>query len=227
MVYRYPGYKKRSIRVSKRRPKSRKTSWGGMAFNALSGYALRSLKKKLGLNTESKIAGTNGTTTATTTLVARIAMPTIIAGTSNVGQRVGSSIRITAVKTRIAAIMPSTATTSNLVRIIQVRDRQNGNPTVADILETPTEFCSPLNNNFVAAGLQLLKDVVLPCTLRDPLFLEWTHSALNDQCVYPDGDTAGAPSSLIEGSIVTHWMVADGTSIPIFSSRSEFYYVDN
>lgn len=218
--------------AAKRRPKRRaaRSSFSGSLVSAIKGYALTKLKQKLGLNTESKFVDVAGTTTATATLTSRIAAPTIAQGLT-VGTRTGASLRVTKVETRISIVAALAATLPTNVRIIQARNTRTGQSVPADILETSTDFSSPINNECAANGIQILKDVVVPigtATGGDGCaYLQWTHSALSDHMLWPDADTTGTPAACIKGCITTLWMLDNVTTAPVFTAKSRYWFVDN
>jgi len=196
----------------------------------LQGAAVGYLKRRLGLNTEEKFLDVSGTTTATSTLVSRIAMPVIPQDNTDNG-RSGSSIRVTRVHTRIAISPVLTSTTPSFVRIIQARNLNAGNPSAADILEVTTEMTSPVNKNAAAKGIQILKDEVVPIGAFNGgmgAYVEWVHSGASDHMVYTTSDTTGVAGNVVKGAINTFWMLdANFTVAPVFASTSRFFYVDN
>jgi len=225
-------YKRRSSYRAKRTKRARKprSSLASQAISAISGYALKRLKQKLGLNTETNFIDVAGTTTSSTSLAQRINFATIPQG-DGVGNRHGCSIRISKVETRIHIAAPAASTVATTVRIIQVRNTRASNALPVDILESITDITSPLNNTYRDMGIQLLKDttVVLGVagSAEGAVYLHWTHTGLDDQVVYPDTDTAGAPGSVLKGVITTYWYADNSTNAPLFTSKCRYWYVDN
>lgn len=226
MAYRRKYAPKRRA-APRRRPR---TTTGSSFLNALKGYALLKLKQKLGLNPESKYVDVAGTTTATGTLQSRIAAPTIAQGLTNT-TRTGATVRISKVETRISIVAAAAATSPTTIRIIQVRNKRAAQVPVADILQTTTDISSPLQSDYVANGVQILKDMVVclgTATGGDGCqWVEWTHTGLADHVVWPDADTAGTPGAAEQGCISTYWMVDNVSTAPIFTAKSRYWYVDN
>lgn len=218
--------------AAKRRPKRRAPqSFGTLAVNALKGYALTALKRRLGLNTEEKFVDVNSTTTATSTLAQRIAFPTIPQGLDD-NSRVGNGFRITRVHTCIHITAASAQALPTVVRIIQVRNKATGEPIVGRILETTTRSTSPYNSEMAKLNIEVLFDRSVTITPKSgggsSAVVEWTHSRANDQVVYPTDDTTGLPSNLTSGCISTWWMLDLNFDVsPVFQATSRYYYVDN
>lgn len=227
---------RRSTYRPKRTPRRKRAAGssgtlGSTVLKALKGYALTALKRKLGLNTETKYSDSVGTTTATGTLVSRIPSPTIAQGLT-VNTRQGTNIRIVKVEQRINIQAAVAATLGCNVRIITVRQRLNdGTITVADVLQTSTDFSSPIHNLFHEHGLTLLQDetVRLGTATADNscITLERTFKLPNGQMTWTDADTTGVPSNLVRGAIQTFWMVDNVTTAPYFTATNRFWYVDN
>jgi len=225
-------YVKKRKYATKRKPyrKSTKRASPNTIQDLLHGAALGFLKRKLGLNTEEKFLDVNGTTTATSTLVARIATPVIPQDATDNG-RTGSSIRITRVQTRISISPVLTSTTPSFVRIIQVRNLNSGSVAAASILEVTTEMTSPINKNASALGVQILKDIVVPIGAfngGNGAYVEWEHSGVGDHLIFTTSDTTGVAANQVKGAITTFWMLdTNFTVAPVFASTSRFFYVDN
>lgn len=220
--------------VGKRRPSARSrprtTNYGASFLNTLKGYALLKLKQKLGLNPESKFVDVAGTTTATGSLVLRIASPTIAQG-DGVGSRSGASLRISKVETRIGITAVAAATAGCNVRIIQVRHLKDGTPSTSAILEDPNDFASPISNHVTEQGVVILRDEVVSLGTAaggpSAVSTQWTHTGLADHMTWPDSDTTGLPSALTKGMIATYWMVDNLTTAPYFIAKSRYWFVDN
>jgi len=224
-----PVYKKKKY-AAKRKPKrsARRTPTTTIA-SLLQGAALGYLKRRLGLNTEQKYVDTSGTTTATATLVNRIASPTIAQGLT-VNTRQGASIRVTRTDVRIS-ITPVATGLSSCIRVICVRYTDDASPGAADILQTTTEMTSPLHNNFHEKGLQLLHDQVYPVgTTTSPggTAIEFSCSRANDHMVWTNTDTTGVQANLVSGGITVWWMMdSNFTTAPIIASTMRTWFVDN
>lgn len=220
--------------VSKRRPARRRSTRSGNSgtsfVSLLKGYALLKLKQKLGLNPESKYVDVAGTTTSTGTLQSRIAAPTIAQGLTN-QTRTGATVRISKVETRISIVAATAATSPTTIRIIQVRNKRAASAQPADILQTTTDISSPLQSDYQANGVQILKDITVclgTATGGDGCqWVEWTHTGLSDHVTWPDSDTTGLPGAAEQGCISTYWMVDNVSTSPVFTSKSRYWYVDN
>jgi hypothetical protein len=197
---------------------------------ALKGYALTALKRKLGLNTETKYVDVAGTTTATGTLATRIASPTIPQG-ATVGGRNGAGVRVTKVEQRINIEAATAATKGCNVRIITVRHKHSGTPAVADVLQVTTDFSSPIHNNIVANHIEVISDqtytVGTSTSENATVLVANTFSRANWQMEWTDADTTGVPADLINGGIVTMWMIDNVTTAPVFTSTNRVWFVDN
>jgi len=219
---------------AKRRPtKRRRTSapsTGAALLAALKGYALTALKRKLGLNTETKYVDVAGSSTATATLASRIVSPTIPQG-ATVGGRNGAGVRVTKVEQRINIEASAAATKGCNVRIITVRHRHSGVPAVADILQVTTDFSSPIHNNIVANHVEIISDqtytVGTATSENSTVLVSNMFSRANWQMEWTDADTTGVPANLINGAIVTLWMVDNVTTAPTFTSTNRVWFVDN
>lgn len=224
-------YKRKYAPKRRAPPRRRARANTGSSFvSLLKGYALLKLKQKLGLNPESKYVDVAGTTTATGTLQSRIAAPTIAQGNTN-QTRNGATVRISKVETRISIVAASTATSPTTIRIIQVRNKRAGSVQPTDILQLTTDISSPLQSDYVANGVVILKDITVclgTATGGDGCqWVEWTHTGLADHVVWPDSDTAGTPAAAEQGCISTYWFVDNVSTSPIFTSKSRYWFVDN
>jgi hypothetical protein len=203
---------------------------GGKFVDALGAAAIKKLKVKLGLNTETKYVDTAGTTTATGTLVKRIASPTIAQGLT-VNTRSGNSVRITRCDLRIWLQVPAATTTPSALRLIVVRHREADEAAVAEILQSTTDISSPIANTAVSRGVQLLMDKVytLGTTAGGPssLYINKSFSSPDWQMIWQNSDTTGVPTNLLEGAISVFWMVADASTAPVLTSTMRSWFVDN
>lgn len=228
MVYR----RKSSYRA--KRPATRRTpraSTGSQILSLLKGAALTALKRRLGLNTETKFVDTAGTTTSTATLVSCIASPTIAQGLT-VNTRQGANIRITKINQRISISAAAAATLGCNVRIITVRNKWSDSTiAVADILQTTTDFSSPFHNLFQEHGLELIQDETVrigtATSDNSVVTIDRQFSRPNWQMTWTDADTTGVPSNLVRGAIQTFWMVDNVTTAPVFTSTNRLWFVDN
>ncbi len=224
--------------AKKQKPKSKsrpsKSLWqtvGNAAFDKMSEAAITSLKERLGLNTEQNFIDTNGTTTATTTLVSRIAMATIPQG-AGVGSRIGASIRITSAELFIQVAAATTATNGNTIRVLVTRNGSDGNAAVGEVLQTTTSISSPIFHLLEESDIELLDDftidVGMPGGGNSTRFVKKTYTGRSWHCQWPDTDTTGTPSTLLEGAINVFWFIdAVYTAAPVFTSTMRLNYVDN
>ena len=226
-------YGRKGYRPKRRAPKRRRTSapsTGAALLAALKGYALLALKRRLGLNTETKYVDVAGANNATSTLVTRIVSPTIPQG-ATVGGRNGAGVRVTKVEQRINFEASAAATKGCNIRIITVRHRHQGTPAVADVLQVTTDFSSPLHNNLAANHIELISDetVTLGTVTSEncTLLVTNTFSRANWQMEWTDADTTGVPANLINGAIVTMWMLDNTTTTPTITATNRIWYVDN
>ena len=225
--------KRMAYRPKRRAPKRRRTSapsTGAALLAALKGYALTKLKQRLGLNTETKFVDVGGSATATTSLVTRIVSPTIPQG-SAVGGRNGAGVRVTKVEQRINVEANVAATKGCNIRVITVRHRHQGTPAVADVLQLSTDISSPIHNNLAANHIELISDqlhyVGPALSSNSSIQIINTFQRANWQMEWTDADASGVPANLINGAIVTMWMVDNVTTAPAFISTNRVWFVDN
>ncbi len=225
-----------STPAPKRNKKSKapKTPWqvhGGALVDHLGKSGIERLKTALGLNTEENYIDASTSTTTSTTGASKLTFPTIPQGTS-VGQRIGSSIRLTRIEFRLQVTAQAAATTANSIRVLMTRNKDPGAAQATDILQTATDITSPLNHIYKEKGLQLLLDEVINV---DPAgngscYRTWIidDRAMNNMHVqYPDTDTAGLASSILEGQVNVFWYADSVTTSPVFTGKVRFCYVDN
>lgn len=197
----------------------------------MSKAALDRLKSKLGLNTESNYIDATGSTTSTATLSSRIAHPTIPQG-SGVGQRVGSSLRLTRLDLRINIANVAAMTSDTSVRILVVRNKANGGAQPADILQTTTNFASPIHHLFKEHELVLLWDEIVTVGTATsgmgPVNIVRSFTGENWHVQFDDTDTSGVLANVVEGAISVFWMLdyVSGAA-PVFNSICRYHYVDN
>ena len=227
------GNRKRRFTAKRRATKRRATrspSMGAQALALIKGYALTKLKQRLGLNTETKYVDTSGVTTATATLAARIATPTIPQG-STVGQRQGAGVRITRVDQRICVEAAAAATKGCQIRVITVRHRTAASAAPGDILQVTTDISSPLHNNLAANHIELISDQTYTLghatAPNSTILIENSFSRPNWQMEWTDADTTGVAANLINGGITTFWMQDQVSTAPVYTSTNRCWYVDN
>jgi hypothetical protein len=207
-------------------------SWqahGGAALTHLGAGALAALKSKLGLNTEDKFVDTGAATTVTTTATARLTNAVIPQGLT-VNTREGASVRVSSLEYRLN-FQAAAAGTPCTIRLLVVRDRDSGNNSAANVLQTPSDFNSAINNNFTALGLEMLceeyinvgapgaenADVTWVKTITRPdMHLRWTNA-----------DTTGSVANLVQGQVALYWLASQAGTPPTASGNSRTWYVDN
>lgn len=204
---------------------------GGALFDHMSKSALNSLKVKLGLNTEENYVDATIGATLTTTLTNKITFPTIPQG-NGVGQRVGSSIRITGFEFRIHLAAGSTQSNGATARWLIVRNVGAGGPAASDFLANISDISSPYVHTYKQREITIIDDFVLdvgtPLSGNSTAFVSKRYNNPNWHCQWPDTDTAGAVGSLLEGAIGIYGIVnAVSTISPTVTGYVRFYYVDN
>lgn len=228
MARRYAS-KKRYVPKRKYAPK-RSVSYGAQAINMIKGYALAKLKQKLGLNTEQKYVDNSGVVTCTGTLALKIQPPVIVQG-SAVDERNGAGVRITKVEQRLSILADAAATNGCNLRVITVRHLHGGNPSVADILQQPSDITSQLHNNLKANHIELISDRVYPVSTalagNPATYVNNTYSRANWQLEWTDADTTGAVANIINGGISTLMMIDNVTTSPDITYTQRYWYVDN
>jgi len=198
------------------------------AIEHLGKRGILALQSRLGLNTELKYVDTAGTTTVTATLTSRIASPTIAQGLTAL-TRTGSSIRVVDCELRINAASAS-ATAYTQIRVIVTRFLEASAPATSAILQSTTDFSSPLNHLFKANGLQLLDDFVIVVgtgTVDGVTSIVKHYKNDNWHMQWTDADTTGAPANLVSGGIYVHWYADQISVAPIMNSTMRIRYVDN
>lgn len=237
---RYPkGYRPKRKAPAKKRAAS-KTSLATQVVSAIGGYALKRLKAKLGLNTETKYVDTVSTgTTFTTTATANQALSnasTLVPQGLTDNTRQGNTFRMTRFSMK-GFITNGAANLNNTVcRIIVVNWGKTpvASTGVADVLEVPTDINSGytmdpsyphtiLDDRIVNLGNST---VAPPANLHTYMF---DYRPLAHHVRYTTTDTTGALANIIEGYIQAYIVctLSTAANYPTLTTYNRMEYVDN
>lgn len=192
------------------------------------------LKKKLGLNTETKYLDTASTGTLTTTLALQ-QNPLIIPQDTNENSRNGNTIRITGINTSILLDSVLNTAPSCMVRIVIVYSKcTNGDyPTVAEILTQNTSVLSHYtmnrtNYNIVYDKTHIMGGTTNANSLPVHKLIYFNHKPLDHHCKWSTTDTTGNRGNLLEGDYAIY-AFCDGyaTTAPTMTVQSRAKFVDN
>lgn len=137
-------------------------SMGATAISMIKGYALKALKNKLGLNTESKYWDKTSSTTGAATLTLITQPQDLIAQGNTTTTRNGDSIRLTHMNIRGHIVHNAVDTAAGQTRIIITNQPVcpgTSQLAAASILQDVTNINSPYAQNL--SGLQILFDKTL------------------------------------------------------------------
>lgn len=226
-------------RVSKRRSRksSRKSgSWGAVAVRGLGGLALKVLKRKLGLNTETHYKDTVDAAAATTTTFAAFQTDIItIPIGDTVVTRTGRSVRITSISIRGTLRAVSAQTEQCRVRIVGFVQRNVDTPgavlAATDVLEDHTaQLNTPYDMN--TTGYSIIFDRVFTVSpfgqegsTKD---VRISYTPLDHHCLWTSADTTGVYQNILKG-YVRFLIATDAASThePTFESYGRTKWVDN
>jgi len=229
-----PAYgKKRTYRKKtyKRKPKS---SFASAAISAISGFALKKLKNRLGLNTESKYLDTTVASTAIDTTFTGISTALTIPQGNTTNTRSGNNCRMTCYNMRLSLKQNSAATVGCRVRLIgyvQPRMQTAGAIFNAnDILEDHTaSLDTPYDMNTNGYNIIYDKTFDLPAPTSEGAnkTITFIYKPLAHEVEWNDADTTGSAANLLRGNL--RFLIADdaAASHPTYSAYTRVKFVDN
>lgn len=228
-------YRKKKSYRKKRGSKRPSRSLGSAVVAGLGGFALKLLKRKLGLNTETHYADYIDTAAATSTTYSLVqtSIGDIAIGDS-VSTRTGRSIRVTSLRIRGTIRADPDAVTGYRVRIVVYTQPKIVGGTLlvpGDIMEDHTaQINSPYDMN--AEGFRILQDKTYNIAKygQDGDVKTWTftYSPLSHHMEWTSADTTGSKANLLRGMIRV--MVATDAVTgqePTLESYARLKWVDN
>lgn len=231
-------YGKRSY---KKRPTYRRKSYrkpaptiASAALSAIKGYALKKLKNKLGLNTETKYLDTIQSSTALdTTFTGSSTAITIPQGNTTI-TRSGNNCRLTSYSARFSLKQNSAAVIGCRVRIIgyvQPRMQTAGAVFNAnDVLEDSTaQLDTPYDMNTNGYNIIYDKTFDLPAPTSEGAnkTIEFHYKPLSHEIEWNDTDTTGSAANLLRGNIRFLLACDAALSFPTYSCYTRIKFVDN
>lgn len=228
-------YRKRTTR--RKTYKSKKSTWRRAAGNALtqvSGAAIKTLKKKLGLNTENKFWDITTTAAPNGTLGTALTPAAGIAQGDTCSTRNGSGLRVThySVKGYLTSVPASATDFQVRVIVVYQKNAQQGQVTPAQILQSQTNINSPYNSQL--EGIKIVKDKIImfhPQTTTFPVVhrcnIKWTPGYDEGHVTWTDADTTGASASIIGGFFTVLMMTDIAGNTPVWTFYSRTHFVDN
>jgi len=231
---------KKKTTARKRVPAPTK-SLATQVVSAIGGYALKRLKQKLGLNTETKYNTVATTTfTPTTTLVKQLDILTssAIPQDDTAQGRDGQSVRVTRWHLKGTLDNGAANLLTTRVRIIICRLKSvalgGSSIIVGDVLERTTDINSPHLID-QTADIQYLYDRTFffdpSAQGGTPQTINWEYDwkPLSHHLRWTASDTTGVVGDLLEG-IVSVFMMSDAftaSNAPTLNIARELYWVDN
>jgi len=217
--------------------------WQALVGQALEGgasRAIRALREKLGLNTETKFFDddTSGFTAALSASWTTVMTTPVIAQGATITTRNGASIRVTRELMRFVIQPGSTTTLNGIVRVVAIRQRSVGpvfsQITAAQTFDGAISAISMTSGNLFDQDVEVVYDRVF--AMDSTTATGWQAVAHDEvECIPEDfhltwtaGDTTGANANLIAGAIT--WFACTlgfGTANPQISMRRRYEFVDN
>lgn len=227
----------------KRKPVKRaaNSSLATQVVSAIGGYALKRLKQKLGLNTETKYVDTaNAVTNFTTTLTGSTTISnfsTLVPQGLTDNTRSGNTFRMTRYRIKGELLNGVANLVVNTVaRIVVVNWGKTPQPawTTADILEDPNSPNSeytmdPSYPHTVLYDKTFCLGATLDATNSNLRNWEFDYRPLSHHVRYTTTDTTGAIANCVEGAIVAYLISGAFTAgnPPFMSVYQRMEYVDN
>lgn len=233
MAFRKSYAKKRTFkkRTYRRKPKS---SFAAAAVSAISGFALKKLKNRLGLNTESKYLDTVQTSTALDTTFTGLSTSITIPQGNTTNTRSGNNCRMSCLNMRLSLKQNSSATVGCRVRLVgfvQPRMQTAGAIFNAnDILEDSTaSLDTPYDMNTNGYNIIYDKTYDLPAPTSEGAnkTITFIYKPLAHEIEWNDSDTTGSAANLLRGNIRFLIACDAAASFPTFSAYTRVKFVDN
>lgn len=220
-------YAKKSKKMTVRRA-------AGQLLDVSSRQGVKYLKRKLGLNTETKFVDTltSGSITTTLTLLQN---PMVIPQGDTEASRDGSNLRCTSVISNMTVNSVLDTNSNILVRIIAVyTPLTNANvPAVGDVLTGISNIRSHYSRNFSGYNIVFDKTFrmsgsVTSATQPQTIFFKLRQAILDHQCEWEKADTTGARTAMVRGDYAIYGIQEGATvSNPAFNLYSRTSFVDN
>lgn len=221
----------RTYRKGSRRPTSKWRKYAGKALTHLGASAVKTLKNKLGLNTENLYVDINSTTTLTTSLAMQISPHEGITQGDTSSTRSGRSIRLTHWTYRGHIYHNVSNTAGSQHRCIITYQPMSPATTVlgaSAVLQSQTNINSPYAINL--AGLKILFDkTFVTSSATNPIQkFKFKYSPLQHHIRWTSADTTGVLANVEEGAVQVFWFSNEvGVNYSTIYSYSRMYYVDN
>lgn len=198
----------------------------------IGGFALRKLKARLGLNTETKFLDTIEASTTIGTTMAAAAYTLQIPQGNDCNSRSGSDCRITSHETNFTIIPNVAAITPGTVRVVGMvqRDSNGTNFGSNDIMSVASNIRSPYNMN--SEGYSILFDKKFNMTWGSDQKCINFHVSLplgdNHHLKFLNSDTLGNVGSVRDGYI-RFFLQYEGLSAgqPSYAAHHRVKWVDN
>lgn len=214
--------------VPRRHYKKAKGIWG--AVKNVGGMAIKALSM---LNSEEKHKDTVYSFTVQTNTADLTLLNGLIQGTTNV-TRVGDDVRFSSLFLRLACSHNAVGNAAQYIRYVIFRDNQTNGaaPAVANVLENPTDFLSPLNLDY-SRRFEILKDGVFCLTDQGSeakykkLYIDL--KAKNKKHMHKTDYGLGNAGTVADISTGSYYMLtmADGANGPSLGFTSRMRYIDN
>jgi len=223
-------YKRRYVKRNNRKPKTWR-SYAGKALSMAGKAGIKVLKRKLGLNTETKFLDSNISTTCSATMTDVGSFTTIPQG-DTASTRQGSGVRLVRWKVNCSLVSNASATYTQPVRVIAYYTPNNlggTQITPTQVLQVVTEIKSHYNMN--TEGYRVIYDKVHyaePIAVgRSIQHFSIDYAPLDHQLKWTNADTTGSVSNITAGFIAMAVMCEQGTNVPALEQRHRIHYVDN
>lgn len=232
MPYRRTYGKKKPYRSAAKKTYKRKstTNYGAAALNAIKGFALKKLKQKLGLNTESKFFdATISGQVATTTLALACDPHDLLAQGNTTSTRNGDSVRLTHFRMKGHVTHNTLDAAATQTRILVTYQPEAPGASIlaaASMLQNTSLINSPYAQNL--AGLVVLYDEILITDAQDTVArFEFDYHPLDHHLRWTTGDTTGAAANMNRGPMKVFIMTTSASNAPNVTAYIRSYFVDN
>lgn len=219
-------------RTTRRKPTSLVRRIAPAAIATVGGFALKVLKNKLGLNTETKFLDTIEASTTIGTTMAAMAYTLQVPQGNTCNDRSGSDFRLTSHETNLTIIPNVAAITPGTVRVVAMaqRDSNGNNFGSADIMSVASNIRSPYNMN--SEGYNILYDRTFDLTWGSDQKCINVHISLplglSHHVKFLNSDTLGNAASVKDG-YVRFFIQYEGLSAgqPSYAAHHRIKWVDN
>ena len=197
--------------------------------STLSAGAVKLLKNRLGLNTESKWLDTTQSGTTTGTAVNTTYFMTVPEG-NTANSRNGDSFRLAHCNSKLLLTASSAATSPALVRVIfYTQPVVQTIITPTDILQDPTNIITPYNMD--SEGFKVLYDKSFslgPFLGATPQkLIKFKYNPLDHHVKWTTADTTGVSTALTAGYLRCCIFTSATLNFPTFNQYTRIHFVDN